>query len=515
MPQIHEQTTLAEAAVAGSARSGRMTIQVITPGQGSSGSYSAAVCEAAAPLVAAGTPMYLDHPTEADDFQRPERSLRDLAAVFEGPGRWDPDRGAVVAQAKVFSPYREVLTEMAPYIGVSVRGDGEIDRRTGIVESITSIASVDFVTKAGRGGKVLDVIESARSHTDETLVAGALLEAKYDAEQLAALLKKGHAIRNDNGDPSYPIDDVADLRNAIRAVGRGGADHDRIRKYVAKRAKELDQADLIPDSWGSDGSMKESAALRESSANDTQQALSDAVTEAYGSGDTTYSWVRDYDPDTGLVYFDVRSPGQSATFQQTYSIGEDGTASLTGTRTEVNVRTTYVPVSPAGRPTTQESEEDTMPNIEESELAQLREAAGRVSTLESERDTIQAERDQARRELAESRATETARTRARSRVTEANGTLPAATVDRIVEAATRQVPLTEAGGLDETAFDTAVDAARTAEETYLAGLAEASGAGRVTGLGGFPVAEGDEEAKLREANDKQRAAMFGRKIKEA
>lgn len=124
-----------------------------------------------------------------------------------------------------------------------------------------------------------------------------------------------------------------------------------------------------------------------------------------------------------------------------------------------------------------------MPNIEEARLRELEEASGRVPTLESERDTAVSERDEARRERDELRAREAASTRARTRVIEANGDLPNATVDRIVAEATRTVPLTENGELDQAAFDTATDAARTAEETYLAGLRESAGIGSPRGLG--------------------------------
>lgn len=93
---------------------------------------------------------------------------------------------------------------------------------------------------------------------------------------------------------------------------------------------------------------------------------------------------------------------------------------------------------------------------------------------------------------------------ARNRITEANGELPQPVVDRIVATATRTVPLTESGQLDTAALDTAVDAARTAEEAYVARLAEASGAGRVRGFGfvrqtvaaGREVSEADVDAMI-------------------
>ena len=59
---------------------------------------------------------------------------------------------------------------------------------------------------------------------------------------------------------------------------------------------------------------------------------------------------------------------------------------------------------------------------------------------------------------------------------------PVATVDRIVATAT--APLTESGQLASAALDTALDAARSAEETYLAALAEAAGVGSISGFGG-------------------------------
>ncbi|MGH9082332.1 MAG: HK97 family phage prohead protease [Acidimicrobiales bacterium] len=80
--------------------------------------------------------------------------------------------------------------------------------------------------------------------------------AKYDTAQLKAMLKKGEAFPNPNGDPSFPIGDVEDLNNAIHAVGRAAGDHDAVRKYIIGRAKTLGKSTLIPDNWNADGSIK-------------------------------------------------------------------------------------------------------------------------------------------------------------------------------------------------------------------------------------------------------------------
>lgn len=55
---------------------------------------------------------------------------------------------------------------------------------------------------------------------------------------------------------SYPITTKADLRKAIRAVGRGGADHDAIRKHIISRAKALGLEAMVPENWNADGSLK-------------------------------------------------------------------------------------------------------------------------------------------------------------------------------------------------------------------------------------------------------------------
>lgn len=151
---------------------GTVPIRLISPGWGSSGYYSPEVLEAAggAGVFAPGCHMYWDHPSATENQDRPERSLRDLAAVLETQGTWrtdHPDGPGIYAEARVFAPYREVLAEMASHIGVSIRAaaqvtTGEAEGRRGrIVEEIVDAQSVDFVTRPGRGGQVLAILEAA------------------------------------------------------------------------------------------------------------------------------------------------------------------------------------------------------------------------------------------------------------------------------------------------------------------------------------------------------------------
>lgn len=157
---------------------GTLPVMLINPGWGSSGYYGADVLEAAGNdrVFPRGTQMYVDHPGIAERMDRPERSVRDLAAVLETDGVWQangPEGPGLYAQAKVFEAYRPFIAEVAPYIGLSIRaaaemGSGEAEGRKGrIVERLVEAVSVDFVTKAGRGGQVLAVLESHRPHAVE------------------------------------------------------------------------------------------------------------------------------------------------------------------------------------------------------------------------------------------------------------------------------------------------------------------------------------------------------------
>jgi len=57
-------------------------------------------------------------------------------------------------------------------------------------------------------------------------------------------------------DGSYPIRNKADLRRAILAFGRA-KDPEKVKKWIIRRAKELDSIDLLPDSWDVEDSMEQ------------------------------------------------------------------------------------------------------------------------------------------------------------------------------------------------------------------------------------------------------------------
>lgn len=160
---------------------GVMTMRIIAPGWGSSGYYSTSTLKEAASKFAAGTHMYIDHPGRRDAENRPERSVKDLAATLLEPGKWIEEGSAigkafagpgVYAKAKVKKHWKGFVKSCMPDIEVSMRGHGKAKigsvggKKGKIIESITDVSSVDFVTRAGAGGKILELLESARAYED-------------------------------------------------------------------------------------------------------------------------------------------------------------------------------------------------------------------------------------------------------------------------------------------------------------------------------------------------------------
>lgn len=139
---------------------GRYRIRIIAPGRGSTGMYTAPNLAESASLFVPGTHMFFDHQTMTEDWERPERSVRDLAGVFESGAEIMPD-GSLEADIKVYPSVNGIIRERWADIGVSING-WSVDEigPDGVVPVLAGIQSVDFVTRAGAKGAVLEVLES-------------------------------------------------------------------------------------------------------------------------------------------------------------------------------------------------------------------------------------------------------------------------------------------------------------------------------------------------------------------
>lgn len=87
--------------------------------------------------------------------------------------------------------------------------------------------------------------------------------ARPDADKMRSLVEQGRAMRTpaDDARPGrFPIANRDDLMNAIRAVGRVRPNTEdaraQVRRFIMRRAREMNMADAIPPSWAADGTLK-------------------------------------------------------------------------------------------------------------------------------------------------------------------------------------------------------------------------------------------------------------------
>lgn len=141
--------------------------------------YPKKTIQEAAPLFA-GLKMYLDHPTEQEESQKPERSIREWLSTIEES--WYED-GMALGRVHIHSPW--LLENMADdvfrrEIGTSINASGrmhigEIDgQQMQIMDSILDPRSVDWVTEAGARGRVLQLQESQRIEKEKTEIKNML-----------------------------------------------------------------------------------------------------------------------------------------------------------------------------------------------------------------------------------------------------------------------------------------------------------------------------------------------------
>ena len=178
------------------------------------------------------------------------------------------------------------------------------------------------------------------SYEDRLAAVTAEWRAKYNAEELKDAAAKGHAMP----DESYPIKDEDDLKKAIKAVGRGNADHDTIRKHIMARAKALKLSKLIPDNWNADGSLADEEAKAAAwnaehrdgmSYSDLRALLQNAVAAKFGTGEQCWIYICDFGDDW-VVY----EANDGEAMRCSYTV--DGDEVTLGDPEPVTTQTTYV-----------------------------------------------------------------------------------------------------------------------------------------------------------------------------
>lgn len=200
--------------------------------QGSSGYYPAEVLERdGAKAFPKGTHIYLDHPTWREEEELPERSVDRLAAVqledaYFADGK---DGHGLFARVSVRPDQRERFewwTENAA-VGMSIRALGvkqfnEATAREEVTELVRG-QSVDVVTRAGAGGRLIEMTESARqsagatsifSESDKSLLQQLVQTNKELVDSNKSLAKRVSELEEKAGTKERPkSDEVVGLTN--------------------------------------------------------------------------------------------------------------------------------------------------------------------------------------------------------------------------------------------------------------------------------------------------------------
>ncbi len=463
---LTERVPLAEAA-GGQAPKGRRFRARIIAGdvQGSSGFYPATMLKRDAAVFREGLPVFLDHPGVTESYDRPERSVRDLAgklastAVYEGDGLY--------ADVEVYEHWAPVIEAMAGDIGMSIRAAGTVEPsqqeniRGPIVTALTEAASVDFVTAAGAGGKIVALLESARAESD-------LLRKAVEAKA-PPFKKKDADDKADDEDKSAPDvkpdDDEDDdkppfLKGKVKEARNVG-------HWLESRV-HLAFTEMCDEMFG-DGRLTR----------DERIALSNAI----GEGLTAFnSVVAEKVP--GLYerdLWDDPPPQQPAEVVEIAAPDDEP-----DTRTAAPAEAADPKNEPGSSPADNTDKEGEMPELTEAQARELEEAR---TVAENDKAAALAEAETARREAAESAlklARFTALEAGRPIATQvlAESSLPPAAQAKILATVTSEsVPLTAENLLDEAALKASVEESAKTEAAYLASLAEADGAGTPRLLG--------------------------------
>ena len=226
-----------------------------------------------------GAQCYADHPSKDEDINRPERSIRDLVGYYKNSRYVEVNgKAGYVATLKVSAGADWALAlikEAIDYnkefpndvlLGISINADGDVkpDEILGEavngVSRITKAFSADIVTKPGRGGKMLALVESASGTSKESYVkfksiqeAAAFLEKLASGESVDPddLREAAKYLKNANVKEETATDGDADdtaVKKVVHSTspgGKGKADVEGVNEAKADKADSTD--DNEPD----------------------------------------------------------------------------------------------------------------------------------------------------------------------------------------------------------------------------------------------------------------------------
>jgi hypothetical protein len=152
-------------------------IKLIAPGKGATAFYPKEVLQRDGPRVfKAGTHVYLNHPTLAEEAARPEGDVKNLAGVLTTDAVYSESHAkgeGLFARMKVFADHAQTVEEKAAHVGMSIRAhgiqeSGKVRDGVPVLGQLTSAESVDVVTRAGAGGMILQEAATGAAHVQNS-----------------------------------------------------------------------------------------------------------------------------------------------------------------------------------------------------------------------------------------------------------------------------------------------------------------------------------------------------------
>jgi len=266
---------------------------------GTYGFYPADVIKRDGPKVfTKGTPMFLDHQTPEQRDLLPFGSVDTYAAELAEDAYFEND--GLYADVEVFEHQAAKIKSLANRIGVSIRAKAVMEpgmiggKKVNVIQQITEARSVDFVMRAGAGGKIVSILESAVEESSDSsinqdgenmelkdIVEGVTvaLDAKFGArltalEEAASKLAPVEESGKDEVDPTAKaleiaeafVDSTLDAEGRKRVLAIHKASGDDIAKlieaeeaYVKSHAAKADDAEGVEESADKATDVEESA----------------------------------------------------------------------------------------------------------------------------------------------------------------------------------------------------------------------------------------------------------------
>ncbi len=167
---------LIESTQLGTKKDGRTwRCRLISAGQGSSAYYPAETLEEYGErALPKGTHIYLNHPTETEEWERAgARDIRDYAGVLVEDAKYDAEEKALYANVKFNKSIAELVEDAYEDIALSIdiRKFELSENEEGIPVAdkldYSPLNNVAIVPKGGRDGKIISLVESYREKIDK------------------------------------------------------------------------------------------------------------------------------------------------------------------------------------------------------------------------------------------------------------------------------------------------------------------------------------------------------------